>query len=267
MKKVIGFSLWGSKEIYLKGALVNIELANQFYPEWNIIFFMAPDVPEMIVNQIQSAPNTSVIKGTEKPGHLYALRRFQVLELSHAALAIFRDVDSRITRREVDAVTEWLNSEKTIHIMRDHPLHDDLILAGMWGIKRSATANLSTLIEEYVKQKGFAGSEERIAYGFDQEFLAEVIFPLFQKEALIHDEFYGGQPFPAPRKGLQFVGQVYDENEYTNLWHCEKLSEHLMQQQVAGVLGLPIRIQRRLKTILFAGDQRIADQTDESYQL
>lgn len=263
MKNVIGFSLWGKKELYLKGALKNIELANQYYPGWNLIFFIAPDVPETIVSQIQSAPNASVVKGREKPGHVYALRRFQALELSQAATAIFRDVDSRITLREVEAVSQWLASDKIIHIMRDHPLHDDPILAGMWGIKSSKTINLCALIETYVKQKGFDGIEERISYGFDQEFLAEVIFPLFHGEALIHDEFYGGKPFPTPRRGLEFVGQVFDENEYTNLWHCEKLCDHLMQQQVSGVLGLPLRIQRKLKKMLTAADQKSADHNSE----
>ena len=34
-----------------------------------------------------------------------------------------RDSDSAIIPREQDAVAEWLASNKTFHLMRDHPQH------------------------------------------------------------------------------------------------------------------------------------------------
>ena len=46
-----------------------------------------------------------------------------------------RDLDSRLNDREQAAVTEWLNSNKSFHIMRDHPWHGTEILGGMWGCK------------------------------------------------------------------------------------------------------------------------------------
>ena len=36
-------------------------------------------------------------------------------------------------QRERDAVNEWLESNKTFHLMRDHPWHGSEINAGMWG--------------------------------------------------------------------------------------------------------------------------------------
>ena len=50
-------------------------------------------------------------------------------------MAIFRDLDSRPSQREVNAVNEWLQSKHPFHVMRDHPGHDLPMLAGMWGIK------------------------------------------------------------------------------------------------------------------------------------
>ena len=41
-----------------------------------------------------------------------------------------RDSDSPILQREVDAVGEWLQSDKTFHAMRDHPLHCSVQLLG-----------------------------------------------------------------------------------------------------------------------------------------
>ena len=46
-----------------------------------------------------------------------------------------RDLDSLIFEREYSAVEEWLKSSKSLHIMRDHPLHKTAILGGMWGLK------------------------------------------------------------------------------------------------------------------------------------
>ena len=50
-------------------------------------------------------------------------------------VAMFRDLDSRPSQREVDAVHEWLQSKHAFHVMRDHPGHDLPMLAGMWGLK------------------------------------------------------------------------------------------------------------------------------------
>ena len=38
-------------------------------------------------------------------------------------ILISRDSDSLIIQREEDAVREWIASERTFHIMRDHPAH------------------------------------------------------------------------------------------------------------------------------------------------
>ena len=44
---------------------------------------------------------------------------------------ISRDVDSIIWRREVDAVNQWLESNYTFHLMRDHATHGSIMLAGL----------------------------------------------------------------------------------------------------------------------------------------
>ena len=43
---------------------------------------------------------------------------------------ISRDVESIIWKREVDAVEEWLKSNYTFHVMRDHKFHGSVILTG-----------------------------------------------------------------------------------------------------------------------------------------
>jgi hypothetical protein len=43
-----------------------------------------------------------------------------------------RDSDSAIYQREVDAVAEWLASNKTFHLMRDHPQHCLFFVGCRW---------------------------------------------------------------------------------------------------------------------------------------
>ena len=48
---------------------------------------------------------------------------------------ISRDLDSRISEREVAATQEWLQSGLAVHAMRDHPGQKHPLLGGMWGAR------------------------------------------------------------------------------------------------------------------------------------
>jgi hypothetical protein len=56
--------------------------------------------------------------------------RFLVMLDPNVDVFISRDVDSLIFPREVDAVRQWLPSNYTFHLMRDHSGHGSIILAG-----------------------------------------------------------------------------------------------------------------------------------------
>ena len=56
--------------------------------------------------------------------------RFLVMLDPQVDVFISRDADSLILKREVDAVHQWLQSNYTFHLMRDHPAHRSIILAG-----------------------------------------------------------------------------------------------------------------------------------------
>merc|ERR1719336_2638794 len=46
-----------------------------------------------------------------------------------------RDLDSEFNEREISAVSEWMESDKSFHMMRDHPMHDIGMLGSAWGVK------------------------------------------------------------------------------------------------------------------------------------
>ena len=49
-----------------------------------------------------------------------------------------RDLDSRLSAREEAATREWLRSGLAVHAMRDHPLHTQPLMGGMWGARLGA---------------------------------------------------------------------------------------------------------------------------------
>ena len=58
--------------------------------------------------------------------------RYLVMLDPNVDVFVSRDVDSIIWPREVDAGAEWLKSNYTFHVMRDHTYHGSIILAGIF---------------------------------------------------------------------------------------------------------------------------------------
>ena len=218
--KIISFSLWGSNPKYTIGAIKNAELANEIYPGWICRFYVANDVPNAILFQLEGFDNVQIIK-IEQPGNWKSMFwRFYPASEEDVEVMISRDTDSRLNYREKEAVVEWLGSDKDFHIMRDHPAHRFPVLGGMWGAKKGAITNIAELITK------FGGTNE---YGTDYVFFQNVIFPNL-KNAMVHDEFFGGQQFPLQRKGYEFVGEVFDHNDKNTPQHTEALKQYLNRE-------------------------------------
>ena len=118
-KKIISFSLWGKNPKYTIGAIKNSQLSKTIYPDWKCRFYCANDVPEKI---LQSLSQDSEVIKTGKSGN-WKFTTERLLAIDDAEIVIFRDTDSRLNLREKAAVDAWLQGNKTIHVMRDHPYH------------------------------------------------------------------------------------------------------------------------------------------------
>jgi predicted O-methyltransferase YrrM len=202
MKKIISFSLWGENPIYWIGALKNIQLAKVLYPDWVCRFYVdATSSPELIKTIDQADCEMILMEPSEEFSGLFW--RFYAAE--DADIMICRDADSRLSRREVDAVKQWLDTDSLFHIMRDDQQHTALIMGGMWGCRN--TEGMKDLIEQY-QHKCFKGT--------DQYFLAQIIYPQVRDYAVIHDSynhFGDGADFPTPRIKDEFVGRVVGQDD------------------------------------------------------
>lgn len=198
MRKIISFSLWGSHSMYWKGALENIRLAKILYPEWKCRFYICrKSNPKLLALIEKQDCEIILMDAISEFSGLY----WRFLATDDADIMICRDADSRLSMREVQAVNEWLNSDKKFHIMRDHPQHTSLIMGGMWGARN--LSGLTTLIENIPDY--FHESK-----GYDQVFLSKYLYPQIKNDAIIHDShnlFGDGIAFPSPYEDDDFVGK------------------------------------------------------------
>lgn len=253
MRAVIAFSLWGKQPVYWKGAERNIELARIHYPGWQCCFYVDERSPSHLVERL-SAAGGEIRMMRSKAAFDGAFWRFLPASDPDVDIVLSRDCDSRIGEREAAAVREWLGSTKNFHIMRDHPLHGAPILAGMWGARNRILSNMDVLI---------AGWPRYEHMGADQEFLAEIVYPLVKGDAFEHSEYgtkHGNPtyPFPTSLQGHHFVGEVFDEtdhrhDDWTAIVKAQKRKRaKRRQRRVQRLIGLVTSIRRAIGLIRVA---------------
>lgn len=214
MKKIIAFSLWGDHPKYWVGARRNVELAQKFYPTWTPRFYIDSNAPKDKIAELVSLSSPIEIKFIDSKGPYHGMFwRFEPAFEPDVDIFISRDCDSRISIREVLAVNEWLNSDKDVHTMRDHPHHNMPIQGGMWGARNHILSKLG--IKEKLEQW-----RDYSKWGVDQEFLKQV-YPIIKPHAFEHCSFniprclFGNEihSFPTERDNGHFVGEVFTEDE------------------------------------------------------
>jgi hypothetical protein len=205
----ISYSLWGDNPLYNVGAIRNSEQIQVYYPEWKMILYYDNTVPLLTIEQLTNN-NVKCVDVTDL--NIYGMFwRFLACDIEDSKYVCFRDCDSRLSERESLAVKEWIESKKTLHVMRDHPAHgipygnNQLgILGGMWGIK-SKSLPMTEMVLKYNK-------DVKLGYGSDQTFL-KTIYQVFQNDRCTHDDFFEKKPFPIRRKNGRFIGERIDINE------------------------------------------------------
>lgn len=232
-QKVVSYSFFGSKESsFYKGIAVNAELVAKMYPGWIMRTYhnIGPDDIEgtkYLCSLSCRNPHLDLcyIKDLERTfTHLSltygTMWRFLVMGDVTVDVFALRDLDATIYQREVDAVNEWLASNKTFHVMRDHSGHYDNILAGMWGAKNTNgnVQQMQSLLHKMLEQssKGYKS--------LDQDLLKKIIWPLAKGDMMCHDSYYckkfeGTKPWPSQRVNGTFVG---DKNNMRIKKECPK---------------------------------------------
>lgn len=231
MKRILSFSLWGDNPTYTIGAIKNAELALHFYPEFECWFYIHKDtVPLEIIEKLNNMSNTKIIlKEGDLNLHKPMTWRFESIDNPEVEINMSRDTDTRILLREKLAVDEWIESGKTFHIMRDHPHHMNNIypiFAGMFGTKKIKNISSWTNILNSIKY---------VNKFDDQVFLSKYIYPIINKDCLIHSSFgkllneniNSVKRFPINYcKDYYFVGGYVYADESVSKEHRDILQQH-----------------------------------------
>ncbi|CAO3380874.1 FkbM family methyltransferase [Azospirillum argentinense] len=189
-RSIVAFSLWGSREIYTRGALANARAVPAVFPGWTCRFYHDDSVPRPVLDELaRLGAETIGMPAGSGPSH-GLFWRFLASDDPTVARFLCRDCDSRPTAREKAAVDAWIASGLPFHVMRDHVLHTDLILAGMWGGMAGRLPPLAPAID--------AAADRRADRWQDQRFLADWVWPRIQGRVLVHDSVHPGAGLPFP---------------------------------------------------------------------
>ena len=202
--KIVSFSIWGDNPRYYHGAIQNIKLCSVLMPEWTCRIYTDVNKPNDFINEVESYNNAEIV--TVRNSTYGMFWRFYPMFESKDNICLSRDTDSRISEREVRCVNEWLHTDKSFSIIRDHVEHYKWpMLGGMWGFKGCLDKELFTEMLTFSKVNKYVPAS-------DQIFLENNIWPIAQHSVLIAgiEEWKWMADTYDP---VNFIGQGYCEND------------------------------------------------------
>jgi len=182
-QNVISFSLWGPAPFYAYGAMINLVLARTVYPDWSCRYYVAADVPKPCVAFLRD--NGADVRNIEDeyPG-VGLFQRFLVMSDRNVGRFLVRDCDARLSVAEADLVRQWIDSGYPFHGVRDHVLHNELMIGCTWAGRTDCGIDIVDLMRRYFTQGPTA------KYGHDQRMLGNMLWPLIRSHCLVQDKYY-----------------------------------------------------------------------------
>ena len=185
MIKVFSFCLYGppNPRYYPLPMTQNIQLIGSNYPDWKVYLYVSPDVDSEFLKTVEQYPNV-VLKHTGKMGGINRLERLFAIDEPEVETMFVRDADSRVHWKDRWAINDFLSKPQFVaHVIRDHQEHNARILAGLWGMHKSAGLGVRDLFEMFLKNPVDLGYGND---GVDQSFLGSYIYPFLKSRLLVH---------------------------------------------------------------------------------
>nr|XP_045598498.1 uncharacterized protein LOC123758316 isoform X1 [Procambarus clarkii] len=228
-QSVVSFSLFGKfPSSYYSGAFTLMQRLSRVYPGWSVRFYHDLDFSDPVKKKWMCSlackyKQLDFCYVGNLPGDLGDIQwtigtvwRLAVMGDPLVQRFIIRDTDSPILQREVDAVQEWLNSDKCFHMMRDNPAHSEAIMGGTWG--GCGTWHLEAMPR--LRDLVFRWSKNKSRVSQDQINVVQLLWPTLKKSHLAHDAYWchkfpGSRPFPSRRQNYTFVGMRSFRADYS----------------------------------------------------
>lgn len=207
MKKIISFSLFGDDPKYYVGAEKNITINKELLPDWETVIYYLPEKIKIeYINKLEDLGGILIdvsnkIIGDKTPIEFPFFWRF--LTFLNEGIHLVRDLDSRMSDREVEYIRRWEQSDCKYFIIRDHPWHAPAP-SGLFGIN-GKDIDFEHHFHDYVKNNN-------LVWGTDQDILYQYIQNIDSKNI-----YYCGFDKPEsyiPRIDKNFfIGMQLDEND------------------------------------------------------
>lgn len=228
MKGLISYTLFGDNPIYTEGALKNVLIWKDTDFNVDCRVYVGYSVPGYVRHALDMAgAEVIVVDGPEDQTATFW--RYGGLNADYDYF-MFRDCDSRPYERELYAVRDWLKSNRSIHIIRDHPFHGVPILAGLFGVKSDWKDAIRSALPMYIPTDFYKEVNSRISglaehgfvsndfYQVDQWWLRLYVYHICRNKIIAHDEFFGWERkmFKAPlpeRVNNEFCGEGFDQDD------------------------------------------------------
>jgi len=164
--KYISFSLFGTDLKYYVGAEKNVLLNNQLLPDWNTIIYYHPnnfriEFLKKLKDKGAIMVDVSNITIGGRPSEDFPFF-WRFLSFLNDGMTLSRDLDSRMSNREVEYIRQWEKNNEDYFIIRDHPWHSPYP-SGLFGIRRK--------LPEFEKHFNEYISSNNLVWGADQDIL------------------------------------------------------------------------------------------------
>jgi len=213
-RNIVSYSLFGADRFYHECAVTIARTTPASYPEFTARFYCAPDLPRPVLKALAAAEAQVMLVKQGAEAGLSPLTgtfwRFLAFDDPGVDVVLVRDVDSPVLARERAAVDLWLADGAPFLCLRDHPVHAEPILAGMWGGFTGLLPRLQPLFARYAQS-----DHSKFA---DQRFLRQVVWPRIRDAALSLDSSYAigrSVDFPPgfPKFGSLHVGMSWTRTQ------------------------------------------------------
>eukprot|EP00094_Tigriopus_californicus_P010194 TCALIF_09833-PA protein Name:"Protein of unknown function" AED:0.10 eAED:0.10 QI:0/0.33/0.25/1/0.33/0.25/4/193/306 len=202
-QKVVSFALYGDRNSthwkekgYFEGIRGNLETMEKMLPEGIMRIYFDLEPGDLILDelchlacqsQVLDLCHARKLPGTPmKDAHrVFPMmwRFFPTLDWQ-VDQCFSRDLDSRFSEREKTASNEWLQSNKSFHVIRDHPHHGVPMLGGMWACR----FDLNPLVRKQWRQSWIKSKKDPILY----------VWRWAKNDSVQHDS-YSCKQFPEAR--------------------------------------------------------------------
>lgn len=216
MNKVFSFSLYdsgkyygGSWNKYIYNMIANILIAQKLFPDWKLYIYYDNSLKKKIIDFLLKCEN---VVAKDMSNHWLTncdkmMWRNLAIDDETLDVVCIRDCDGWLTYREKVLLDHWINSDKDIHIIRDHCWHACKIGGGLWGRKKSLKLNIEDKMRVY-----FQEHVNHVTHsGEDQDFLTDNFYEQYKENTMV----YIGIQFD--EKGQYLPRGYYPEENVTNI--------------------------------------------------